>query len=85
MTLPVLQRVQLPGWLTDILSDSSLSYPTIFSFAFPSNFILFNYWPVHLFIKPVTMANLHSVQRDYFTACMAQGFLFICYNSVESF
>ena len=41
--------------------DPTLLLPSILCLALLPNLILFSYWPVRFFIKPITETNLHSV------------------------
>ena len=53
-------------WLETL--DSSLLLPSVLILVLSPNVILFSCWSVSFFIKPITVTNLHSIQRDYSTA-----------------
>lgn len=66
--LPSTQNAHLTSFCVSLDSrDFALLLPGILSLVLPPKFILFSYWPVGIFIKPITATNLHSVQRDYST------------------
>ena len=48
-----------------LLQTPPFSFPA-FSLVLPPNLILFNYWPVSFFVKPIIVAYIHSV-KEYCT------------------
>ena len=72
MTVPLLAwHIHLSCSLCIWASNSTLLFPNILNLTLLPNFILFSYWLVNLFIKPVIVTYIHTVCRRIISQYLA--------------